>query len=394
MHVLFGKTRIPYFVLSSILVLLQSAIFNEMMLRSKAFGQSTYIPAFFFALCMNAFFDFMTLSPILMSMTFILLAMNNLFRRMDNSTKDELFVFTGIHLGIATLFYLPNFLFLFVTFVSLLLFTGSIARRMLLLLLSYFVVLALCSLYYYWYDAAGFYHEFFYFSLWSLPTVSYIDKMDELRVIAVPSAILVFAGYKMIQLGKYINFQVRIQRVMLFNILAGIFSLLITDELTTFQFIWFVPSIAFFLTHLVMTLRFWLFSELAAGVVVILLLFNNIFALKGWFFVADSSIYSDLFIQTNNTSYRDQNIWVIDERPDAYLGAKLGTPFVNWHLSKELITGMNYYDNMTRLHKVFEQQKPAIIIDKKEVMEDILYRLPVLADQYRQQGRGIYKLVD
>ena len=64
-----------------------------------------------YMLFMNLYFDFLTLTPALMSMTFVLLAINNLIKRMDNKTRDELFLLTGIYLGVATLFYLPSFLF-------------------------------------------------------------------------------------------------------------------------------------------------------------------------------------------------------------------------------------------------------------------------------------------
>lgn len=152
LFICFGKSRIPYFVLSILLVVIQAGIFNNVMLRNKAYNSSTYVPALVYMVFMNAFFDFLTLSPVLLSMTFVLLAMNNLFKRMDNQTKDELFIFTGVYLGIAALFYLPTVWFFMITILSLVLYTGSILRRMMLLIYGFALVVGLAGLYFYWFD--------------------------------------------------------------------------------------------------------------------------------------------------------------------------------------------------------------------------------------------------
>ena len=133
-HLLFGKSVLAYRTVSIILVVIQCGIFNNLLLKNKAYNQNTYIPALLYMLFMHLSFDFITLSPILMGMTFTLLGINNLFQRMDNTTRDDLFVRIGLYLGIATLFYLPFFFYFVVIIISLLIYTGSILRRIFLMI--------------------------------------------------------------------------------------------------------------------------------------------------------------------------------------------------------------------------------------------------------------------
>lgn len=388
----FGQSRIAYFVISSLLVVFQSVVFNEMLLRNKAYNQSTYVPAFCYALCMNVFPDFMTLSPILMAMTFILLALNNLFARMSNLVQDQLFVSTGVYLAIATLFQFTTSIFLFIVVIALLLFAGSISRRVLLLFVSYFVVMLLASVYYFWQGSASYYHSFFIHSLWSVPISVWTGLLDTLLFSLIPILIVLFAFFRMIQIGKYINFQLRIQRVMLMCIGGGLFSLFLVKDFATYQLIWFVPSLAFFIAHLIQDMKSWLFAEITAASVALLLLFNCVFALKGWFFVDQSALYQYAAVNESEANVEGKKIWVIDERPDVYEGNKLGVGFLNWELSKETLTGAGVYESVIEINDQLQGDLPELILDRKQVMPLLFEKNPILGDYYDYQGSGIYIL--
>ncbi|WP_162555903.1 hypothetical protein [Reichenbachiella versicolor] len=390
--ILFGQSRLVYFILSTILVIVQSILFNETLLNNKAYSQSTYIPAFCYGLAMNLFYDFMTLSPILMAMTFVLMALNNLFKRMDNTTRDDLFVHTGIYLAIATLFELSMVLFLGVTVIALLLFTGSIVRRMLLLVTAYLIVMTLASVYYFWNDASEYYHSFFFHTVWSIPSNSYVGFSKLFLAVLIPLLILLFAFFKMFQVGRYINFQVRIQNVMLFSLVGGGMSIVVINEISSYQLIWFVPGLAFFMAHLIQTMKFWLFAEITGAFLVVLLVLNNVFALNGWFFVKESAIYENAIVEESNTMSEQQKIWVIGEDIDEYTLNRLGSPFLNWELSKKVLNELNYYDNIVEVNKGLENSLPEVIIDKEKVIPNLFERIPSLEQQYEAQGLGIYIL--
>ena len=83
MHVLFGKSQLAYQIVALILVLIQSVQFNSILIRNNAYNESSYIPAALYVIVGSIFFDFMTLSPQLIALTFILPALNNTFQHIE-----------------------------------------------------------------------------------------------------------------------------------------------------------------------------------------------------------------------------------------------------------------------------------------------------------------------
>ncbi|MEP2025327.1 MAG: hypothetical protein ABJH98_00255 [Reichenbachiella sp.] len=381
---LFGKTRIPYFTLSVFLVVIQAGIFNNVMLRNKAYNSSTYVPALIYMIFMNAFFDFLTLSPVLLSMTFVLLAMNNLFKRMDNQTKDELFIFTGVYLGVATLFFLPSFWFFVVTILSLVLYTGSILRRMMLLIYGYVLVLGLAGMYFFWFDDFSIFLHHVFKSLWVIETIKYLNWTELTITTSIPLLIFIASIYKVRQLGKYINFQEKIQQVMLMFFLSGFLALMMAREVSTYQLIFFVPTVAFFVTHYLLLIKHWIFAELSVGIVVILIMFNHLLFSNKWFHVDQFVSYESIMIQDSNYEklVKNKKILVLGDELHHYKNASLATPYLNWRLSQIQLQQLNYYDNSAEVFVNFNKDLPEVIIDKEQSMMELLKIMPTIASQY------------
>ncbi|MEO9805733.1 MAG: hypothetical protein ABJF04_20915 [Reichenbachiella sp.] len=384
LFIIFGKSRIPYFIFSLILVLIQAGIFNNVMLRNKAYNSSSYVPALIYMVLMNAYFDFLTLSPVLMSMTFVLLAMNNLFKRMDNQTKDELFIFTGVYLGIAALFYLPSILYFVVTIISLILYTGSILRRMMLLVYGFALIVGLASLYFYWFDNYLIFQHHVVQSLWVIETVNYLNWTSLAIIALVPCVLLVFSFYKVRQLGKYINFQEKIQQVMLMFMLSGFFALTMSREISTFQLIFFVPTVAFFVTHYLLLVRHWLIAELNTGLVIVLILFNHLLFSNHWFGMEQIISYEPLLVKESSHAKltADKKIFVTGEGLHYYQNASLATPYLNWQLSRVQLESLNYYDNSAEAFLNFSTDLPELIIDQEGVVPELFGIMPTIASEY------------
>ncbi|MEO9965331.1 MAG: hypothetical protein ABJF11_06070 [Reichenbachiella sp.] len=384
LFVLFGKSRIPYFTLSLILVVIQSALFNNVMLRNKAYNSSNYVPAFIYMIFMNAFFDFLTLSPVLLSMTFVLLAMNNLFKRMDNQTKDELFIFTGVYLGLAAMFYLPSICFFLVTILSLILYTGSILRRMMLLVYGFSMVVGLVALYFYWYDDYLIFQHHTFQSLWVIETIQYLSWLDLMIVSAVPLLILIFSFYKVRKLGKYINFQEKIQQVMLMFLLVGFLAMMMAREVSTYQLIFFVPTVAFFVAHYLLLIRHWLMAEISTGLVIILVLFNHLLFSNQWLHIDQFVSYDLLKVKQSKYANLVENkkILVLGDELHHYQKASLATPYLNWHLSKIQIQRPKFYDNSAEIFVNFNKDLPEVIIDTENSIPTIFSIMPTIATKY------------
>lgn len=398
LFICFGKTRVPYFILSFFLVIIQAGIFNNVMLRNKAYNSSTYVPALIYMVFMNAYFDFLTLSPVLLSMTFVLLAMNNLFKRMDNQTKDELFIFTGVYLGLAALFYLPSIWYFVVTILSLVLYTGSILRRMMLLVYGFTIVAGMACLYFYWYDSYLIFQHHLIQSLWIIEPDRYLTGMTLFAAAGVPFVILLFSFYKVRVLGKYINFQEKIQQVMLMFFMSGFLALMMAKEVTTFQLIYFVPPVAFFVAHHLLLIKHWIIAEVNMACLLIAVLFNHLLLSNHWFQINQWIDYEPLEVNQSYLSELtvDKNILVLGDEVLHYHGASLETPYLNWKLAQVHFKRLGYYDNVAELFVNFNKSLPEVIIDHEELIPELFGLMPTIANRYKQNHNypEVYQLQD
>lgn len=392
---LFGDARWPYYTISALLVIIQAGLFNQVLLRNKAYKENTYVPALFYMLFMNLSFDFITLPPILFSITFILLATNNIFRRIDNTTRDELFLYTGIFLGVAVLFYLPLFSFLFTMALSLALFTGSILRRYILLFFGFGVVLALAYTYYHLIDAAELFHTQFTESLWTLQK-QYLVRPTELLLIGGISLLILFVSvFRIYTQARFANFQFKFQQVMFVNVLAGVITITVSNQISPQLLLIFVPPIAFFIVHYLLEIRKRLWSELFAIMVFVLVL--------GWSYIIflqpaaikEGITFSSYFAKTEllPTAYAGRSIWVIGDNESFYAGGSLGSKYFNWGLSKQEVTGLGFYSNVENVLNDVEKNEPEVIVDLEGIMPDLIRRAPSVGKNYEQVPGTFYYLL-
>jgi len=109
---LFGSSSgIAIEVLGFLLVFVQASIFNTLLINNQAYADNTYIPAAIYVILASLYFDFFSFSPVLLGITFLLLALNNIFSQIEfRAKRDERILNTGFYLGIAALFHFPFFI--------------------------------------------------------------------------------------------------------------------------------------------------------------------------------------------------------------------------------------------------------------------------------------------
>ena len=387
-----GTARWPYYAISVLLVLIQAGLFNQFLLRNKAYKENTYVPALCYMIFMNLSFDFVTLPPVLFSITFILLAINNIFRRIDNTIQDELFLHTGIYLGVAVLFYLPSFLFLFSTLLSLLLFTGSIPRRLLLLLFGFFITLALAYTYYFWLDGAVDFHNQFFRSLWTISKDFLVTAKGMLWIAGSGMLVLIVALLRIYSKARFANYQVKFQQVMFLNLLVGILVVAFSNTMAPFQLMIFVPPLAFFASHYLLEIRRRFWAEIIAPLMLAVVLAWAFILFSAPDVVTSSVTYETYFVEENKLPerYLGKKIWVIGADKSYYVQASLGTPFLNWELSKGVIGNQQYYENVEKVYKSLETHRPEVIVDLEGFMPGFLEKAPVFAEKYKAAGGNVY----
>ena len=393
---LFGRSQLAYQLLSLVLVFIQAIIFNRLLLINKAFNENTYVPALIYAICMSMTFEFLTLSPVLMSITFVLLAINNIFKRIDNFTKDELFLYTGLYLGIATLFYFPAFVFFITTLLSLILFTNAIPRRLMLMSFGYAQILIILILYYYWYDVERELYFQFFSSPFSLERNHFINGNGLFKISLLFGMVFFLSLIKLYSRNYYVNFQVKFQSVLLITLIGASITIFLVPELSSFHLIVFVPVLSFFITHLFLLVEKRTKAEIMFFVFVASIFTYQFLIDKNLKWIGQQVDYAPVIV--TNTEYDDvttnKNILVLGTKSSIYNNSTFATPYLNWELAKNHLENMEYYDVITDVFKNFSNDPPEVIIDLKGTVPELFRKMPTIELKYSQIRNDVYILKD
>lgn len=378
-----GRSWITHQILATIIVMIQASILNVILLRNGAFKENNYFPAFFYMLAASAIPDAYSFSPQLMSLTFILLSLNNIFRRIDNEVQDELFLYAGLYLGIAMLFYLPAVVYFVVMLSSLLLFSSPATRRLMLFFYGLIVPLIIAFCYFYWHGA----HWAFIDSY----LVRGILNTHSFNVGIVP--LLISASFllflflltilSVLSKGKYANFQTKIQQVMILTIGGGILAMLVSVELGPSQLILFVPALSFFLSHYVLLLRKPFYKLTLPYLLVVGLL-----------------CYPYLpFHETNlklseSPEPKQEKLLYFGKDLAEYQSYRMASPFLDQKLSARWLKKLDYYQPAARIQDNLLASDPDVIIDDQGVVSKLFFRFPQLEARYERRGSNYYKIQD
>lgn len=144
----FGRSVLVYHILSIVVVFYQATILNFALVKRGIYNESSYVPSVLYVVFMSLNFDFLTLSPALMSNSFLILALTRLFSLNDRRNFDQEIFMVGIYLGIASMLYLPSFTFLLIGTLGLATFKVTNARHFSLVLFGFGMVISILGVYF------------------------------------------------------------------------------------------------------------------------------------------------------------------------------------------------------------------------------------------------------
>ncbi|MEM7548124.1 MAG: hypothetical protein AAF363_00510 [Bacteroidota bacterium] len=389
----FGKSQLAHQIVSLLLVFIQAATLNGIFLENKAYNENAYTPALVYIILLNIFFDFSSLSPVLMSMTLIIPSIGYIFQRVDKKTRDEIFLNTGVFLGIATLFHLTTGVFILSTILSLIIFSASLLRRYLLLLLGYVLPITLTWLYYLYNGAEFEFWKFFLFSPQSADRELYLS-LDLWIVMIVPFLFLLIGFYHVTLKGRYVNYQVRYLYVMFFGLCASVFALLFEVRLSPHQLIITAPFITFFICHYFLLKRNSLGLEVIFTVFVTAVLVINYGTAFNDRTFKISETKAKLISSTpeHSKSTQGKRILLYGKSYSYYEQSTLASMYLQPDLSQVHFENLDYYDNLSSIYSVLTNSKPEVIIDEIGSFEKIFDRLPLVALKYDKVKEGVYIL--
>lgn len=382
LDVLFGQSRWAHWVISTFLVIVQAGILNNVLLKNKAYDENNYLPAFFYVMLTCGLSDFFALSPQLLSLTFVLLSLSHIFRRIDNVVTDELFLSSGIYLGIATFFYLPAAVFFLAFLLSFVLFSSAVLRRLLLFVYGAGLVFLLIWCYYFWFEAhRDFAFSFFYAGLFT--SGSYGLTLGQTLLAAAAILLVSLLGFSTLFSQRFTNFQQKMQQVMVLFFVGGGLIIWLTRERITADLLFLLPTAAYFLVYYVLGLRRRFIRFLLPWIIVLGVLLYPIFWMR-------QPASESLLVAPSKLPFTHEKLMGIGLSPEHYIGQQLAGPFLDKRISQERLKGLDYYGQAAELYEVIERSSPSVIIDSLGVMPKMLDRFPRLAEAYEQKNEGYY----
>ena len=387
--IIFGRSLLAYQLLGTLLFFVQAAYFNTFLIRRKAYNENTYLPAFVFMLMGLLYFDMLTLSPQLLGLTFVLAALNSLFRHLETRMKvDTNLINIGIFSGLAALFYLPYILLIFAYILGLLLYTSTIIRRYFLLLYGVLFAFLITWLVYYW---KGHVHELqieYFGALFRSRAHTYLEYKTLFAICALPVGVLIWSIFKVFSFPSFINYQVRIQSIFVISLITLFVAWYLYSERTGASIVFFVPFASFFVTHLYLILRKRLYREILFGVFTIYIIIAAYAPSFNWFSLRDKVNEAALLVSEPNHAelIKGKQILVLGDNLNYYKNASLATPYLNWQLTSMQLGHLDYYDNLAGAFKNFTTDKPDIIVDEASLTPELFEKIPVLEREYERIG--------
>lgn len=380
---IFGRTDFVHYGFSSLVIIFQAGIFNQLLLKNKAYDENGYLPAFLYMILMVSVPDFMTLSPQLLSLTFILLALRNVLRRIDNQVTDELFLNSGIYIGLATMIYLPSIVFFLVFLFALILFSTAATRRLMLYLFSFLLAFSMCALYFYWRgDLWSFIDAYLVQNL--LMSVDPLLSLTEVFLISAGFVIVfLLAVFKTFGSARLTNFQQKIQQVIWLMFLGGLSTFALSNEKALLELAFIIPVIAYFWTHYFILIRRKIFQLIMPGLLIFGLLvysgygYRNL--LKPLEVTGTEEVMTGTMILGSNLNY--------------YQNTTMNSPCFDKYACTRAFEGLDFYGSAGDIFILFQKADPILVIDELGVMPKLMERFPAIESNYRQIGKNRYQKI-
>ncbi len=389
----FPDNYLVYRIFALVLIFFQALLFNIILLQYKAYNQNTYVPAAIYAILMMGIPDMAVLTPHLMSLTFILLAFDLVFRHIEGRRKQDWIVLQiGIYLAIASLFYPLNYLLLLSIVLAFIFYTNTLLRRYLLLFVGFFLPYLLIWLKYFWFNQESDFYFILNHLFFPSTHLALISWKTLIVIISIPAIYLFFSFIKIVNARAFINYQIRLQNFMLIMILVGVVMLIFDPYQATHVLVMLVPALSFFITHYFLLIRKVWISEFMFLIFTVFLLMQN-------FLISFKTFPSDSWISLEKQRYertefpinlQDKKVLVLGRHSGEYYKNKLATPYLSWEIAEKHIKDIDKYNHIIKFYRNFSKDLPEVLIDKDAWVQQIFERIPELSLRYEKINDQIY----
>jgi hypothetical protein len=395
LHTLFGRSTLVLHIAATVVSVFQIIYFNYLTNNRDVYPDRSFWPGLIYMLFLHLSFDCLTLSPVLMSTSFLLLAFGTLIKQMERrGATDEVFE-VGFYIGIAALFYLPSALFIIWATLSLLFYTGTSFRQHSLSLFGFLFPIAATVLFYYLNNSLDDFNRNLLASVFRVRQYSLSDFQSLVASLLIPLGLGVLGFLSLFRSSsRYVNFQQRVQQIMMIWFVTAVLTIALVPFLAPMSFLSFVPPMAYFTLYYFENFRKGWLAELGFSIAfgLILLLFYQ--GLLGLIPGSDLGRLSSLQVQSSPLpdNIRDRHILIIGEDLSAYRLNRPATPYLNWDLAKYDLKNLDNYEAVINVFDHFRKDPPDYIIDRENVVDKLFQRAPALGSWYEKTATtGVYK---
>ncbi len=386
---MFGRSQWAYLIPALFVSFFQAALFNYIAIKGKIFSENNYIPGIIYALLSSAFFDFFTLSPMLLGLTFVLLALNNVISQIEfRARKDEKLFSIGLYLGIAALFHFPLAAMGPFFVIALVLFSSTVPRRYLLILYGWILPFALTVIYFYFADTLEFFQAN-HLAPWFILAGRNIVSYNFMPVLAAPVVIyLLLAIVRIARRARLTNYQSRVLQMMFTLLVLSSLVLYIEIDRYPFVLLVFVPALSYFVSY------FFILGKKGPGTEIFFIILLTVMIGINWKSTLTSNP-SSLFNfrsyyvipHSNENMVKGKKVAFLGDNISIYRDAYPATPFINWRISQYAWENMNRYVYLSLIMNSILNEKPGYVIDTKNYFNKLTKKAPVIRQQYRKEGK-------
>jgi hypothetical protein len=383
LDILFGRSIFARRVLAFIILFFQASFVGIIFADKKAFSENTYIPSLLYAILAFFSFDVLSLTPELLGMGFILLALNNLFKEIEfREQRNESIFNLGLYISIASLFSFSLFIFLPGALLILIVFTRHPARKYFLLICGFLLPHLLLLSVFYLQDASAEMWNYYYLPNLSLNATRYIPSSGLWWLGTIPLVFLLISLFMLNQGARLTKYQTQLVQSMFFWMVFSFLHLFFSKDIRPQSFITLIPCFSFFLTHSVLVIQKKKFAEI--GLWILLVTTVSISYLARYHSL--NVDYSKLLVADEKLPRQARRVLVLDNGLNVYKNHRLASPFFNWELSAPIFSTPEYYESVIIVYNGLASDPPDLIRDRDDVLKPFLNRIPELREMYVREA--------
>jgi hypothetical protein len=325
----------------------------------------------------------------LLASSFLLLALNNIFKEIEFRVEREEIVFNvGLYIGLSSLFVFTYTVFLPGALIILIIFTRLSFRKAILLLFGFAFPHGLLLTFYFFWGNHEFLIQNFYVSNFALTTTSLISFKGIIILAAIPIAYFVFSLVMLNREARFTKYQSQLLQVMFLWIVIAFFEILVTQGRSPHSFYTFLPTLSYLISHyLLLVRRKWL-AEVMLWVFLGGIILTSTLARNGSIKTVN---YQTFFPKESTHSITNKKVLTLSPDFGIYQKNTSASAFLNWDLAKPIFEEPDYYENVVLVDKAM-QDLPDVVIDENDYLQRYLNRIPHLKMQYRKDGVYYYRI--